>query len=163
MTIAEWCLFASVMTYLLTLAPAKLITPRTFDNSRPRDPDFYADPRRARLQGAHQNGMEAFPFFAAAVLLAEYRGAPQTIVDWLAVAFVVTRLLYVFAYVGNRPTVRTMLWNAAFAFNAGIFFLAGFGVEGARIATGIGLGWALVLAPLMKWLEGFRSSDDGAN
>ena len=99
------------------------------------------------------NGIEAFPFFAAAVLLAEFRQAPQPWIDGLAVAFLLTRLAFVFAYVGDRATLRTMLWNAAFAFNLGIFFLSGFGPSGATIALAIGLGWSLTVGVLLTALE----------
>ena len=50
---------------------------------------------RARSQGAHLNGYEAFPFFAAAVILAEMRAVPQPAVNALAVAFIVARIGYV--------------------------------------------------------------------
>ena len=123
MTIAEWCLFGAVMLYLLTIAPVKAIGFRGFDNANPRDPAFYADPLRARALGAHINGIEAFPFFAAAVLLAEFRLAPQRFIDELAVLFLIVRIAYVFTYLGNRPTLRTILWSIGFAINAGIFFL----------------------------------------
>lgn len=149
MTIAEWCLFGAVILYLLSLAPAKALGSRDFDNAKPRDPAFYADPVRGRMLGAHINGIESFPFFAVAVLLAEFRSAPQDWIDGLALAFLVTRILFVIAYVADRATPRTMLWNAAFAFNIGIFFLAGFGVSGARIATGLGLLWTLALGPIL--------------
>ena len=78
MTVAEWCVFGTLMLYLLTIASAKWTGYRRFDNARPRDPDFYEDPIRARALGAHQNGIEAFPFFAVAVLLAEFRLGPCT-------------------------------------------------------------------------------------
>jgi hypothetical protein len=68
----------------------------------------------------------------------------------------VTRLAFVLAYVGDKPTTRTVLWNAAFAFNLGIFFLSGFGVQGAVIATLAGLLWALALWPTLTVLEGKR-------
>jgi uncharacterized MAPEG superfamily protein len=89
MTIAEWCVFAIVMLYLLSIAPIKWLRFRRFDNSKPRDPAFYEDPLAARAQGAHQNGIEAFPFFAAAILLAEFRACPQRLIDELAVLFVI--------------------------------------------------------------------------
>ena len=123
MTIAEWCLFGAVLLYLGTVAPAKAFGHRTFDNAAPRNPAFYEDPVRQRALGAHINGIETFPFFATAVLLAEFRQAPQNWIDFLAFAFLVTRIAFVAAYVSNKPTARTVLWNAAFAFNLGIFFL----------------------------------------
>ena len=123
MTVAEWCIFGSLMLYLLSIASVKWIRFRRFDNSRPRDPAFYEDPIAARALGAHQNGIEAFPFFAAAVLLAEFRACPQRLIDELAVLFLIVRIAYVFTYLGNRPTLRSILWNIGFAINVAIFFM----------------------------------------
>jgi uncharacterized MAPEG superfamily protein len=121
MTIAEWSLLAAVLLYLLTIAPVKPIGHREFDNSKPRDPAFYEKPLRARALGAHLNGIETFPFFAAAVLLAEFRHCPQDRVDALAVAFVAVRFAYVLAYLFDRPWTRTALWNVGFFVNLAIF------------------------------------------
>jgi uncharacterized MAPEG superfamily protein len=123
MTVAEWCVFGTLMLCLLTIASVKWIGFRRFDNARPRDPSFYEDPIRARALGAHQNGLEAFPFFAAAVLLAEFRIAPQRLIDELAILFLIVRVAYVFTYLGNRPTLRSILWSIGFAINIAIFFL----------------------------------------
>jgi uncharacterized MAPEG superfamily protein len=153
MTGAEWCLFGAVLLYLVTLAPTKGLAPREFDNANPRDPKFFEQPIRKRALGAHINGIETFPFFAAAVLLAEFRHAPQDWVDGLALAFLLTRVAFVAAYVGDRPTLRTVLWNAAFAFNLGLFFLSGYGLRGALIATAIGIAWALALWPMLCGLK----------
>jgi uncharacterized MAPEG superfamily protein len=123
MTIAEWCVFACVMLYLLTIAPIKWLGFREFDNAKPRDTAFYQNPLRARALAAHLNGIEAFPFFAAAVLLAEFRGSPQNLVNELAVLFLIVRIAYVFTYLGDRPTLRSILWSIGLAINVGIFFL----------------------------------------
>ena len=123
MTVAEFCVFGAVLLYLLTIAPFKPIGWRQFDNAKPRDPAFYQDPLRARALGAHLNGIETFPFFAAAVLLAEFRTAPQNLINELAVLFLIVRVAYVLTYLGNRPTLRTILWNIGFAINVAIFFL----------------------------------------
>ena len=123
MTIAEWCVFGTVMLYLLTIVPIKWIGFRRYDNARPRDPAFYDEPLRARALGAHQNGIEAFPFFAAAVLLAEFRAAPQNLINELAVLFLIVRIAYVLTYVGDRPRLRSILWNVGFIINIAIFFM----------------------------------------
>jgi uncharacterized MAPEG superfamily protein len=123
MTVAEWCVFGTLILYLLTISSVKWIGLRRFDNARPRDPDFYADPIRARALGAHQNGIEAFPFFAVAVLLAEFRLGPLRLIDELAVLFLIVRIAYVFTYLGNRPMLRSILWGLGFAINIAIFFL----------------------------------------
>ena len=123
MTIAEWCVFGTVMLYLLTIVPIKWIGFRRYDNARPRDPAFYDEPLRARALGAHQNGIEAFQFFAAAVLLAEVRAAPQNLINELAVLFLIVRIAYVLTYVGDRPRLRSILWNVGFLINIAIFFM----------------------------------------
>ena len=123
MTVAEWCVFGAVLLYLLTIAPFKALGTGQFDNSKPRDPAFYDDPIRSRALGAHLNGIETFPFFAAAVLLAEFRAAPQNLINALALLFLIVRVAYVFTYLGNRPTLRTILWNIGFVINTAIFFL----------------------------------------
>jgi uncharacterized MAPEG superfamily protein len=123
MTIAEYCVFGTLMLCLLTIAPIKWLGFRRFDNARPRDPAFYEDPIAARALGAHLNGIEAFPFFAVAILLAEFRSGPQRVIDELAVLFLIVRIAYVFTYLGNRPTLRSILWSIGFAINIGIFFI----------------------------------------
>jgi len=123
MTVAEWCVFAVVALYLLTIVPVKWIGAQQYDNAQPRDPAFYQEAIRARALGAHQNGIEAFPFFAAAVLLAEFRVAPQNLINELAVLFLIVRAAYVLTYIGNRPRLRSILWNLGFTINVAIFFL----------------------------------------
>lgn len=122
MTVAEYCVLAIVVLYLLTIVPFRWIGFREYDNARPRNPAFYRG-IRARALGAHQNGIEAFPFFAAAVLLAEFRHALQTRIDELAVLFVIVRAAYVLTYIGNRPSLRSILWSIGFLINVAIFFL----------------------------------------
>jgi uncharacterized MAPEG superfamily protein len=121
-TIADLCLLAAVILTIASIAPAKFDGGRTYDNANPRDPAFYTPGLRARSQGAHLNGFEAFPFFAAAVILAEMHKAPQGTVNTLAVAFILIRIVYVVLYLTNRPTFRSMVWSAGFACNVAIFF-----------------------------------------
>jgi uncharacterized MAPEG superfamily protein len=121
MTIAELCLLGMVVLTIAAIGPAKFAGRREFDNANPRDPGFYTPGFRARSLGAHQNGLEAFPLFATAVLLAEFRGAPQHTIDALALAFLVARVAYVACYLGDRPTLRSVVWLAALACNVVIF------------------------------------------
>jgi uncharacterized MAPEG superfamily protein len=121
-TIADLCLLAAVILTILSIGPAKLSGLREYDNGNPRDPRFYTPGFRARSQGAHLNGYEAFPFFAAAVILAEMRSVPQGVVNSFAVAFVVVRVVYVMLYLGDRPTLRSAAWAAGLVCNLAIFF-----------------------------------------
>jgi uncharacterized MAPEG superfamily protein len=123
MTIAEWCIFANVLLYLITIVPVKWINAGQYDNAKPRDPAFYEQGIRERARGAHQNGIEAFPFFAVAVLLAEFRTAPQNLINELSVLFLIVRAAYVLTYVGDRPSLRSILWALGFLITVAIFFL----------------------------------------
>ncbi|HEX4366772.1 MAG TPA: MAPEG family protein [Rhodopila sp.] len=122
MTIAELCLLGSVVLTILSIMPAKLSGRGEYDNGSPRDPRFFTPGLRTRSLGAHQNGFEAFPLFAASVILAEMRAVPQGKVDALAVAFLVVRIVYVLLYLGDRPSLRSMAWSVGFACNVAIFF-----------------------------------------
>ena len=64
---------------------------------------------------------EAFPLFAAAVIIAHLAGAAQSTVDALALAFVVLRAGYVLAYIHDWPTLRSLLWIAAIGCVVGLF------------------------------------------
>ena len=75
--------------------------------------------RSARTRTASRRFRSSPP----AVLLAEFRACPQNLINELAVLFVIVRVAYVFTYVGNRPTLRSILWSIGFAINIAIFFL----------------------------------------
>jgi uncharacterized MAPEG superfamily protein len=123
MTIADLCLLGAIVLTIASIMPAKINGRRQFDNAYPRDPAFYRPGLRARSLGAHANGYETFPFFAAAVVLAEMRGMPQGTVDALAVAFLLARFAYVACYLGNLPSLRSAVWSVGFLCNLAIFFL----------------------------------------
>jgi uncharacterized MAPEG superfamily protein len=122
MTIADLCLLAAVILTVVSIMPAKFDGRREYDNANPRDPRFYTAGLRARSQGAHQNGFEAFPFFAASVILAEMRAVPQPTINILAVAFILARIAYVLLYLTDRPTARSAVWSIGVVCNLAIFF-----------------------------------------
>ena len=122
MTIAELCVPGAILLYLVTIGLPKWLAWRKFDNNNPRAPGFY-EGWRARALGAHQNGIEALPFFAFAVLLAEFRQAPQAMLDQLALLFLALRLVYVALYLKGWGALRSAVWSAAFAVNVLIFAL----------------------------------------
>jgi uncharacterized MAPEG superfamily protein len=129
-TVAYWCL---LITALLPLVCAWLAKHQDF--RRPRKQGGYdnADPRswmarqegwKARANAAQANSFEAFPFFAAAVIIAHQLGAAQTRLDILAVVFLTLRVIYIVLYVAGLPTARSAIWALAFLVNIGIFLSA---------------------------------------
>jgi len=119
MTIALWCvLIAGLMPYAATLT-AKVGAP--FDNRRPREWLAKQTGFRARANSAQMNGFEAFPLFAAAVIVAQLTGAPQDRVDMLAVLFIVARLAHFGFYLADLSTLRSVAWFIAMASAVAIF------------------------------------------
>lgn len=119
MTIAIWCVLALGVLPVLTVAVAKWGT--ALDNRHPRDWAGTLDGYRRRAYAAHQNGYEAFPFFAAAVLAAELQQAPRGTLDTLALVVVAARLAYVLAYVVDRSTLRSIVWSIGWFATIAIF------------------------------------------
>jgi len=123
MTTAFWCvLVAGFLPYLATLT-AKIGGQR-FDNRNPRD---WLDAQagfRKRANAAQHNSFEAFPLFAAAVIIAHIAGAPQARIDLLAVMFVVARLCYVGCYVADLATLRSLAWFVGIGSAVAIFLAA---------------------------------------
>ena len=120
LTLADLSILGAVAAYLAPIAIVKYGAIRSFDNARPRDPAFYQDPLRARGLWAHQNGMEGFAFFAAAVVIAQMRGAPQNLADGLAVAYVALRFAYDAAYLSGAASLRSALWALGLAVNVAL-------------------------------------------
>ena len=58
--------------------------------------------------------------------------APQHLINELAVLFLIVRIAYVFTYLGNRPTLRSILWSIGFAINIGDLLPAGDPGTGCR-------------------------------
>jgi uncharacterized MAPEG superfamily protein len=123
-SLAYWCvLFAGVLPYL-ALLPAKL--DKEIDNRNPRDRHTVQTGLPRRAYAAHLNGLEAFPFFAAAVILAGLTGAPAFWLDVLAAFFIVARILYVLAYWSDRASLRSAVWAVGFVTVLAIFSLPAF-------------------------------------
>lgn len=108
MTIADWCvLTAGLLPYLAT-GLAK--TARGFDNHAPRVWLATLTGWQARAHAAQQNSFEAFPLFAAAVVIAHLTHAPQASVDTWALVFIGARLAYLAVYIADLAMLRTLVW-----------------------------------------------------
>jgi len=122
MTTAYWCvLVAGILPYIATVT-AK--AGARFDNRNPRDWLAKQEGYRRRANAAQANSFEAFPLFAAAVVVAHLTQAPQSRVDALAVAFVVARVLYLGFYLADLSALRSLAWFVGIA-SAATIFVAG--------------------------------------
>jgi uncharacterized MAPEG superfamily protein len=123
MTLAYWCvLVAGFLPYIATLT-AKIGGDR-FDNANPRDWLNTQSGFRKRANAAQLNSFEAFPLFAAAVIVAHLAGAPQDRIDLLAVTFIVARLFYLGFYLADIHMLRSLSWFVGIGSAAALFFAA---------------------------------------
>lgn len=123
MTIAFWCvLIAGVMPFVF--AGIAKVGDKSFNNRRPRD--WYASITgyRKRAWWAQQNSFEAFPLFAAAVLVAHFAGAGQATVDALAIAFIAFRIAYGVCYLADVHLARSLMWLGGLLCCIGLFIAA---------------------------------------
>ena len=128
-TVAYWCVLIAA---LLPMGCAWLAKSGSFGKSR-KDGGFdNRDPRawmarqtdwRARANAAQANSFEGLPFFIGAVIIAHLLGAGQTLLDMLALLYVMLRIFYIMMYVSDMPTVRSALWSGALLVNIGILFM----------------------------------------
>ena len=118
-------LVAYLLIYLpkLPLSAAMAKQPGGYDNKDPRGQQAKLDGWGARARAAHYNGFEAFPGFAAAVLVAHLCGADDYRASVLSVAFVVSRTLYIGAYLADQDYLRSAIWGIGFVCTLALFGL----------------------------------------
>jgi uncharacterized MAPEG superfamily protein len=93
-------------------------------NKNPRDFLSSLEGRSARANAAQMNGWESFPQFAAAVIFALYFCGPAELIDNIAIAFVVIRVLYSISYIIDYSKLRSLLFFAGIACIWSLFYLA---------------------------------------
>ena len=119
MSIAFWCvLVAGLLPYVATVT-AK--AGARFDNRQPRAWLSQQSGYRARANAAQLNAFEAFPLFAAAVIVAHLTDAPQPRVDTLAMLFIAARLAHLGCYVADLASLRSLAWFVGIGSAVAIF------------------------------------------
>ena len=124
MTIAYWCVLAAGLLPFVAVTIAKWDKSYQRGNVSPREWEAKLQGMQARAHAAHLNSFEAFPLFAAGVIIASLCRAPQPTIDGIAVAFVVTRLVYIGCYLGNLAPLRSLVWMVGMALNMAVFVAA---------------------------------------
>lgn len=81
-------------------------------------------PRTRRATAAQLNAFEAFPAFAAGVVLAQLAEVPEGRIAWLSIVFVGARVLHGVFYVTGRAALRSLAWLVGIACSFGLIALA---------------------------------------
>lgn len=97
---------------------------KRYDNRTPRVYLAKLDGWRARAHAAHQNSWEALALFTAAIVVAGQAGGSSATINWLAIAFVITRVLHGVFYVANLAPLRSLVWFVGLVCLVSIFFVS---------------------------------------
>ncbi len=122
MTLAYWMVLLAAMLPYLAVGVSKWR--RGYDNDAPRVGIEQLPPAKQRAYWAHLNAFEAFPPFAAAVIIAHLAHASQPVVDGLAVVFVAARIAHLLLYIGNLATLRSVAWTVGVGCVIALFVVA---------------------------------------
>jgi len=117
---------AVLMAGLLPLVCAGIAkwNAKNYDNHDPRAWLARQQGYRARANAAQQNSLEAFPLFAVAVAMALHNGASPPIISIWAWLFVGLRIIYIFCYVSDRATLRSIVWMLALVVTIRLYAMA---------------------------------------
>ena len=125
MTIAFWCVLIAAYLPIVWTAVAKFSGNFGLDENRnPREYLETLSGWRKRAHWAQLNGFEAFPPFAAAVIIAHFLRAPQATINGLALAFIALRILHGIFYLADKASLRSVVWFAAVGCVIAIFIVA---------------------------------------
>jgi uncharacterized MAPEG superfamily protein len=115
-------LIAGLLPYAGTMA-AKWGFSR-YDNHNPRQWLAEQTGFRARGNAAQANSFEAFPFFAAGVILASLAQVDAARLDMYAMVFVTARVGFIASYVADKAALRSIFWSIGLLSVVGLFAAA---------------------------------------
>jgi len=123
MTNAYWCVLVAGLLPFVWTTTAKAMgggfSPR--NNHNPREFLESLNGLAKRAHWAQLNSFEAFPLFAAAVIIAHLAGGAQSRIDMLAMAYIVCRLLHGIFYLTDKASLRSLIWFASMGCVIAIF------------------------------------------
>lgn len=123
MTLALWCLVAAGMLIVLSKGPALIYMarqPKGYDNRHPRSQQARMEGIGARAVAAHYNTIESFPLYGVGILVAHLHAPEHAITQVLALGFIVARIAYIWLYVRNIATVRSLVWGLSYLASLGL-------------------------------------------
>jgi len=122
MTTAYLCvLFAGLMPYIFTCMATS--SKKGLDNRAPREFLATLEGWGQRANWAQMNSFEAFPLFAAAVVIAQLRGIDQSLLNNLAMGFIAARIAYGAFYIFDKPSLRSLSWTAGIGCCVALFLV----------------------------------------
>jgi uncharacterized MAPEG superfamily protein len=115
-------LIAGLLPYVGTMAAKWGF--RRFDNNNPREWLAQQTGFRARGNAAQANSFEAFPFFAAGVIIATLAQVDAARIDLYAIVFVAARVGFIVCYLADKASLRSLCWLVGLLSVVGLFVAA---------------------------------------
>ncbi len=116
-----YMLAAATLLFLLAFIPSSFYKSRAYGgmpwliSNRDTTDKAPLTGAAARAERAHANFKDNYPAFVAAVLILVYSGHSGLATAIASAVFVAARILYIGAYIGGVPPLRTLLWALAWA------------------------------------------------
>ncbi len=132
MDIAFWCVLVAGLLPIACAGIAKFAkfsekATGRFDNHHPREWLENQKGARKRAHAAQGNSWEAFPFFAAAVIIAHIQHVDLFQINVAAIIFIVARVMYIGLYLADRASLRSIVWSISFLATVSLYLLAATG------------------------------------
>lgn len=118
MNIAILCVLIGAIQPIIWSLAAKIGANKQgirYDNEAPRPLMQSYDGWIGRANWAQQNAFEAFPVFAAAVILAMVTEVDPATINLWAIVWVIARFVFGFLYIFNFDKLRSLVWAIAMA------------------------------------------------
>lgn len=127
MTILLICLFVATLMPILAKAPlAKAMNDLKggYNNKTPREQQKLLPGFGARAKAAHENSFEALIMFTPGALAVIATNSVGSMVEYLAIGFIIARLGYLLAYWFNIHVLRSSCWAVGFFISLGLILLS---------------------------------------
>jgi uncharacterized MAPEG superfamily protein len=117
MTIIIICLLIATVMPILAKAPLAIAMNKMkggYNNRNPREQQKLLSGFGARAKAAHENCFEALIMFTPGALSVMATNSATSVTGYIAICFVVARLLYLLAYYYDKHLARSLSWGVGF-------------------------------------------------
>jgi uncharacterized MAPEG superfamily protein len=107
------CLFIATLLPYLSKIPVAFCMAKAggYNNNYPREQQASLQGFGARATAAHQNSFESLIVFSTAAITAIATNHVTTLVDNLAITYLVSRVIYHLLYLMNLASLRSLIWG----------------------------------------------------
>jgi len=123
MATAYLCVLIAAIMPLVFAGYAKFSS-KGYNNSSPREFLERLQGASKRAHYAQLNSLEAFPPFAAGVIVAQMANVSQAYITAFAVVFIIFRILYGICYINDKSSLRSTVWFGGFFCVVALFVAA---------------------------------------